>query len=80
MIQTTKGIDTMAVIAYTDLKLYADKANITYTELSVTLGMNYHTLYNVIRGQFAPGKKTRRKLDAFINAHAEEIQLTLSGR
>ncbi|MCK9327539.1 MAG: hypothetical protein M0P69_18745 [Bacteroidales bacterium] len=64
-------------IEYTSLTTYADRENITYKELSEAVGIHYQTFFNIIKGHSQPGKKTRRKLDAFITAHRREIEAAL---
>ncbi len=67
----------MKSIKYTDLVTFADRENFTYREVALSIGMNYQTFHSIIRGHSNPGKKARRKLDAYIRAHRAEIEAAL---
>ena len=62
---------------YTYLKVYCDKANITYREFAEMVGMKYPTITNIISGRSMAGKKARRTLNAFIQKNKSKIQKTL---
>ena len=65
-------------ISYTDLAIYCDRANIQYNELAQAIGVNYVTLYRIIKGLANPGKKMKRRINPFIAAHESEIRAALS--
>lgn len=68
----------MSAIKYTDLVAYCDVNDLNYTELAQRIGMNYTTFHAIIRGTCNAGKKSRRKLNAFIAANEREIRAALS--
>ena len=68
---------------YQNLNRYRIALDKTWEEFAVMLsstGVPLPTLHKVCTGRSNPNERTAAKLDAFIRAHAEEIQLTLKAK
>jgi len=69
-------------IAYTDLKTFCDRSNITYQEFGSMVdkehSVSWCAIYKAISGKSNPGKRTRRVLDRFISSHESDIRAALN--
>jgi len=63
------------------LKLYCDRAAITYQEFGAmvdpTGSVSWRMIYAVITGRRNPGKRTRRTLDRFISKNRRKLEKAL---
>ncbi len=68
-------------INYQFLKLFCDRANITYQEFGAMVDstglVSWNTIYQVITGRTTPGKKVRRALDRYISRNRKKIEKVL---
>ena len=63
---------------YTFLDKYCDVANITYQEFGTIVGIQWRTIYGIIKGLNPPSKKNARILDKWIEKNYENVFNTIS--